>query len=625
MRMQMTVERDAERRVLESTYVVARGADGQPEFLVVLFEDVTEDDALARELENTKKFLELVVDHIPVALEVQRVADGEPLIVNRKARGFTEGNVGGPSDQDNDGLALRIHNDVMSRDIAAIRKGGLHIDEHPMQTPEGLRLFLTRRVTIPDANGRPQYLVKTNEDVTERREVESQMAHMAYHDALTDLPNRAAFVQALTQMIEACADGPDEFAVLSIDIDRLKEINDVFGHAFGDKLIVEASRRMQAVACGGVLARLSGDEFSLIIDGPQPDAGLAVAGRLHEAMRAEFAIDGKTARIGLSIGVAVFPRNGADAAALLASAEVALFRAKAVARGSVCLFEAEMDQQIRDRRALHQDLAGAIRNGELRLHFQPLVSVDRDGAHTVAGFEALTRWFHPTRGLVSPGVFIPLAEESSLIVEMGEWILREACREAASWPRPLQVSVNLSPAQFKHGDVVRMVHSILLETGLPPARLILEITEGVLITDIDRGLSLLRRLKALGVGIAMDDFGSGYSSLTYLQAFPFDKIKIDQAFVMNLGRNPQSAAIVRAIIGLGHGLGITLVAEGVETQEQLAFLATEGCDQVQGYYLGKPAPIGQFATLLDGTAPVLLQSARAAEVVPRQQASLRFR
>ncbi len=625
-RVQMTVERGMERRVIESTRVVARGADGRAEFLVVLFKDVTEDDRLARELEDTKKFLELVVDHIPVALEVQRVTDGEPLIVNRKARRFIDGGEGA-ADLDSDGLALRIRNDVMARDIAAIRKGGLHIEEHPVQTPEGLRLFLTRRVTIPDGNGRPQYLVKTNEDVTERREAESRMAHMAYHDSLTDLPNRAAFVQALTQMIEACSAGPDEFAVLSIDIDRLKEINDVFGHAFGDKLIVEAARRMQAVACGGVLARLSGDEFSLIIDGPQPDAGRAIAERLHEAMHAEFTIDGKTARIGLSIGIAVFPRNGTDAAALLANAEVALFRAKAVARGSVCLYEAEMDQQIRDRRALHQDLAGAIRNGELRLHFQPLVNVGRDGTRTVAGFEALTRWFHPTRGLVSPGVFIPLAEESSLIVEMGEWILREACREAASWPQPLQVSVNLSPAQFKHGDVVRMVHAILLETGLSPVRLILEITEGVLISDTERGLSLLRRLKALGVGIAMDDFGSGYSSLTYLQAFPFDKIKIDQAFVMNLGRNPQSAAIVRAVIGLGHGLGITLVAEGVETQEQLAFLAAEGCDQMQGYYLGKPAPITQFAALLAGQ-PLAAAAPAEAETVdfaPRQQASRGFR
>ncbi len=605
VRFKMTVERGRGQRLLDSIRVVASDGNGNPEFLVALFKDMTEDNELSQELETTKKFLELVVDHIPIALEVQRVSDGQPMIVNRWARRVLDRGEGEPLDPETEGYAARMRKDMQARDLAAIRKGGHHIEEHPIQTPEGLRLFLTRRVTIPDADGQPLYLVKTNEDITDRRETESRMAHMAYHDSLTNLPNRAAFSQSLSQMIEACACDCDEFAVLSVDIDRMKEINDVFGHAFGDKLIIEAARRMQAATLGGVLARLNGDEFSLIIDGEQPEAGRALAKRLQDAMATEFNIDGKTARISLTIGVAVFPHDGADTATLLTNADVALFRAKALGRGSVCLFEAQMDQQIRDRRALHQDLACAIRNGELRLHFQPLVRTGKDGTHhEVAGFEVLTRWFHPTRGLVSPDVFIPLAEESSLIVEMGEWILRAACREAASWPRPLQVAVNLSPAQFKHGDLVGLVHSILLETGLPPARLILEITEGVLITDTERGLSLLRRVKALGVGIAMDDFGSGYSSLTYLQAFPFDKIKIDQAFVMNLGRNPQSAAIVRAVIGLGHGLGITLVAEGVETQEQLDFLLAEGCDQVQGYYLGKPAPIEQYAAALGRLPPV---------------------
>jgi EAL domain-containing protein (putative c-di-GMP-specific phosphodiesterase class I) len=257
------------------------------------------------------------------------------------------------------------------------------------------------------------------------------------------------------------------------------------------------------------------------------------------------------------------------------------------------VFEAEMDQQIRDRRAMHHDLSTALKNGELHLHYQPLARTGRD----IVGFEALARWIHPVRGFVSPGEFIPLAEEGGLIVEIGEWILRESCREAASWKKPLQIAVNLSPVQFLHGDLVSLVHSILLETGLTPGRLELEITEGVLIRDFERSLALLRRLKALGVRIAMDDFGTGYSSLSYLQSFPFDKIKIDRAFIMNLGVNPQSAAIVRAVIGLGHGLDVPIVAEGVETGDQLAFLAEEHCDQVQGYYIGKPAPIRQYAVL----------------------------
>src|SRR6201999_621974 len=340
-------------------------------------------------------------------------------------------------------------------------------------------------------------------------------------------------------------------------------------------------------------------EFGLIIDGKQPAAGQALGQQLAEAMANEFQIDGKSLRAGITTGISVFPHNGEDAASLLANAGAALFRAKAKSRGTINLYEPEMDQQIRDRRVLHQDLSLAIKRGELSLYFQPQAVSASDAAESeVVGFEALARWNHPVRGFVPPSDFIPLAEGSSLIVDMGEWILREACREAASWPKPLQIAVNLSPGQFAHGDVVGMVHTILLETGLAPGRLELEITEGVLIEDFDRGLALLRRLKALGVRISMDDFGSGYSSLSYLQAFPFDKIKIDRAFVINLGRNPQSAAIVSAVIDLGHGMGMSLVAEGVETLEQLAFLADEGCDAVQGYLLGKPLPIGQYAAVV---------------------------
>ena len=454
-------------------------------------------------------------------------------------------------------------------------------------------------MTVFDDAGAPQDLIKTPEDVTDRRQTESRMAHMAYHDDLTDLPNRAAFLQALGQMIEACEGTDEEFAVLSVDLDGLKEVNDVFGHAIGDKLLIEVARLLQGLARGGVVARLSGDEFGLIIDGKQPAAGVALAEQLAEALANEFQIDGKSVRTGVTTGISVFPRNGADAASLLVNAGAALFRARAASRGSISIYDPEIDEHIRGRRVLHQHLSLAIKNGELSLHYQPQAMSRQTAASSeVIGFEALARWHHPLRGFVPPGEFIPLAEESGLIVEMGEWILREACREAASWPMPLQIAVNLSPAQFMHGDMVSLLHSILLETGLTPGRLELEITEGVLIEDFDRGLALLRRLKALGVRISMDDFGSGYSSLSYLQAFPFDKIKVDRAFVMNLGRNPQSAAIVRAVIGLGHGLEMSIVAEGVETQEQLSFLSDEGCDAVQGYFIGRPQPIGQYAALV---------------------------
>jgi diguanylate cyclase (GGDEF)-like protein/PAS domain S-box-containing protein len=607
-RNEMLVERGPEKRMLASNRVIARDDQNRPKFLIALFDDVTDHKSLSLELENTKKFLELIVDNIPVSLIVERVSDGKYLLANRSAETILN-----RRREDATGLtATDIFNPreaklIVARDEAAIKKKGMLTEEHPISTKDGLRLFLTRRVTVLDDSGEPQYLIKTHEDVTDRRQTESRMAHMAYHDGLTDLPNRAAFLQALAQMIEACADTDEQFAVLSVDLDGLKEINDVFGHSIGDKLLIEVGHRIQAAARGGVVARLSGDEFGLLIDGKQPEAGALLAEKVAEALASELPIDGKSVRIGCTTGISIFPRDGADAASLLANAGAALFRAKAKSRGTIGIFEPEMDQQIRDRRVLHQDLSLAIRNDELSLYYQPQAKAGQTVASSdVVGFEALARWFHPVRGFVPPGDFIPLAEESGLIVEMGEWILREACREAASWPRPLQIAVNLSPAQFMHGDLVSLVHSILLETGLAPGRLELEITEGVLIEDFDRGLALLRRLKALGVRVSMDDFGSGYSSLSYLQAFPFDKIKIDRAFVMNLGRNPQSAAIVRAVIGLGHGLEMSIVAEGVETQEQLSFLASEGCNAVQGYFIGKPAPILLYSALVGraGLGPV---------------------
>src|SRR5882672_8041652 len=586
-RNEIVVERGSKKRVIASTRVIVRNDKKRPEFLIALFDDVTDRMSLSQELEDTKKFLELIVDNIPVSLIVERVSDGRYLLANRSAETILN-----RRREDATGLtAADIFNPreaklIIARDEAAIRKHGLLTEEHPISTKDGLRLFLTRRMTVRDDAGEPQYLIKTHEDVTDRRQTESRMAHMAYHDGLTDLPNRAAFLQALAQMIEACEGSDEEFAVLSVDLDGLKEINDVFGHAVGD-------------------------EFGLIIDGKQPAAGKALAEQLAQALAKEFPIDDKTVRIGVTTGISVFPHNGTDAASLLANAGAALFRAKVKSRGSIGVYEPEMDQQIRDRRVLHQDLSLAIKNGELSLHYQPQATSGQTVASSeVIGFEALARWLHPVRGFVPPGDFIPLAEESGLIVEMGEWILREACREAASWSMPLQIAVNLSPAQFMHGDLVSLVHSILLETGLAPGRLELEITEGVLIEDFDRGLALLRRLKALGVRISMDDFGSGYSSLSYLQAFPFDKIKIDRAFVMNLGRNPQSAAIVRAVIDLGHGLEMSIVAEGVETQEQLGFLAEVGCDAVQGYFIGKPAPIGQYATLVGRSVVNGMETAR---------------
>ena len=593
------------KRLFQTRYVTVMDEAGDPQYLIKSHEDISDQVSLSKQLAETKHFLETVVDNLPVGLIVKDAVDGRYLVVNR----LGEIILNHPRDDAMGRTARDIYEPdiadwVISREVAASSSRGIFTEDCSVKTSDGFKLFQYRYVTVTDDAGKPQYLIKTHEDVTARRQTEARMAYMAYHDALTKLPNRPAFLKTLAEMIGACSKEGDRFAVLSLDLNGLQEVNDVFGQAVGDQLLIEASRRIEAQAGGSLVARLGGDEFGLIVDGVDADAARTLALKLSEAMSMEFKIDGKSVLTGITTGISVFPCDGTNAATLLANAGAALSRAKVKSRGSIGVFAPEMDQHIRNRRLLHQDLSSAIRNGELSLHYQPQARAVAIVDHAdFTGFEALARWVHPTRGFVPPGDFIPLAEESGLIVEMGEWILRQACIEAASWPVPLQIAVNLSPAQFAHGDLVGLVHSILLETGLQASRLELEITEGVLIEDFERGLALLRRLKALGVRVSMDDFGSGYSSLTYLQAFPFDKIKIDRAFVMNLGQNLQSAAIVRAVIGLGHGLDVTIVAEGVETLDQLRFLADEGCDCVQGYYIGRPAPIEKYDALVGRAAP----------------------
>jgi predicted signal transduction protein with EAL and GGDEF domain len=327
-----------------------------------------------------------------------------------------------------------------------------------------------------------------------------------------------------------------------------------------------------------------------------------------EAFKDNFEVDGHQIQVGLSVGVAVYPAHGTDATALIANADAALYQAKSEVRGSVRFFEEKLGSRLRERRELQTDLRSAPDRGDLLLHYQPQKTI---AFGKVIGFEALARWHCPKRGWVSPETFIPIAEQSTQIIALGEWILREACKEAASWPNPLRVAVNISPVQFHHGDLAKLVHSILLETGLKPDRLELEITEGVLIDDFSRAVSILRKLKLLGVHIALDDFGSGYSSLSYLHAFPFEKIKIDRVFVGDLENNHHSMAIVRAIVTLGHSLNIPVLAEGVENESQLSFLAQEGCDEVQGYLTGKPQPIEVYADLVGNVAAKPRQKALA--------------
>jgi diguanylate cyclase (GGDEF)-like protein len=436
--------------------------------------------------------------------------------------------------------------------------------------------------------------VKTVEDITEQRRTEKRIAHIAHHDALTGLHNRASFSEYLATTVDETIRAGEAFAILCLDLDRFKEINDLYGHPVGDALLCEVTRRLKQVAGDAFLARVGGDEFIAVLLGEAP---AAAAGRLAEqlltALVGDIEIAGRQVRIGVSIGIACSPADGNDPTTLLANADIALYRAKSEGRNAIRFFEAGMATQLRDQRELQHDLQSAVANDELRLDFQPLARIGGE----ITGFEALVRWQHPRRGLISPGAFIPLAEENGLIVAMDEWILRAACREAASWANQLKISVNLSPVQFRNDDIVRLVHEILIETGLSAGRLELEITEGVLIDDFSRAVSILRRLKALGVRIALDDFGTGYSSISYLHAFPFDMIKIDRSFVSNLD-HVHSKAILRGVVGLARGLELPVTAEGVETQAQLDVLAHAGCDFAQGFLIGRPASMTQYAGIV---------------------------
>jgi len=565
---------------------------------VVTHEDITERRRTEMERDRSQAFANLVIENVPSTIVLKDAHTLRYVLINRAGEKYfgVDRNtmIGKLTDEV---FPKELANKIAAHDHEILRTGEQQFfDERPLATPSGeTRIATTTRMPIRDAQGQTQYLLTVMEDRTHHKRAEAQIARLVHHDALTGLPNRAAFTACIDATIDTTAKEGGSFALMSLDFDRFKEVNDVYGHAAGDELLRQLSTRLEGAVGGAFLARLGGDEFVIIAtDGVQPAAAEAMADRLVAAVSEAIPVNGHSVNIGLSIGVAIFPIDGANSATLVNNADAALYRAKAEGRGAFRFFEADMDQQLRERRALQQELRSAIERGELVLDYQPQARIGGD----IIGFEALVRWHHPQHGIIPPSTFIPLAEESGMIVAMGEWIMREACREAASWPKPLQIAINLSPVQFQHGDLAGLVHTVLLESGLPASRLEFEITEGVLIDDFSRAVGMLRRIKALGVRIAMDDFGTGYSSLSYLQSFPFDKIKIDQSFISNLGRNAQSATIVRAVIGLARGLDLPVLAEGVETKEQLAFLAKESCDEIQGYLIGQPLPIDGYAVMV---------------------------
>jgi len=494
-------------------------------------------------------------------------------------------------------IVLRVKNDLLPGDDAEayLRDGDVPIDQ-PLdmlqELKDGRIIAISRR---PMAGGG---WIATHEDITERRRAEARIAHLAHHNVLTDLPNRALLRERLEQAVTAMNQGGRRLAVLMLDLDRFKEVNDCLGHPIGDMLLKTVTQRLgSCVRETDTIARLGGDEFAIVQRTSDPVAdSAALAKRIQDVVNEPFDLDGHLMSIGTSIGIAIGPGDGTDPDQLLKNADLALYRAKSEGRGTYRFFEPEMDQRMQARRSLERDVRGALAKGEFALYYQPLVNLERN---EICGFEALLRWHHHERGSVPPSQFIPLAEETGLIVPMGEWVIREACAEAASWPDHLKIAVNISPAQFKARNLAEVVVRTLAATGLSPHRLELEITESVMLEDEETAFTTMKQLHQIGVRIALDDFGTGYSSLTNLRKFPFDKIKIDRSFVSDLSAaNVDALAVVRSVAQLGVSLGMATTAEGVETKEQLDCIRAEGCTEMQGYFICPPSPAKDIERLI---------------------------
>ena len=586
---------------VEARSRLVRDETGRPVETITLVRDISERVAIEEALRDSEERLALALDSgsdglwdwciASGAVTCSRhwfgmlgYADGEIVVRRRSWRGLVH-----PDDVASAARLLVDHLRGMTP---------LYECEYRLRRKDGRYLWTLVRgkVVARDPSGRARRMVGTHLDIDRRKVAEQQIAHLAAHDALTGLPNRTLFRARLDQELARARRHGGDFAVLACDLDRFKAVNDTLGHPAGDALLCSIADRLRAVVReSDTVARLGGDEFALILnhsDGPQ-NAGL-VAQRVIEAVGQPVELDGHLIQVGVSIGIALGPQDhagplgpdpaGADADILFKNADIALYRAKASGRNTYSFYEPGMDAQVTSRNLLECDLRTALRQGGITLHYQPVVQV---AGEVTGGFEALLRWQHPTRGPISPGEFIPLAEETGLIVPLGTFALYEACREASAWPAGLRVAVNVSAVQFRQPSLELAVVGALAASGLAADRLELEITESVLMQDSEAVIACLHRLRGLGVRIALDDFGTGYSSLNYLRRFPFDKIKIDRAFIHDLA-DPDTAAIVRAIVGIGEQLGTAITAEGVETPEQLAAVRRAGCTEAQGFLYSRP-------------------------------------
>jgi diguanylate cyclase (GGDEF)-like protein/PAS domain S-box-containing protein len=557
--------------------------------------DVTKEKAAADRLAEVTKNLDLALENMSQGLCLFD-KDERLLIANKRYSEI----FGFPEDRIQPGMTLReivergvadVYADpearkAIARDLYARRRAAIQANDGGViveKLSSGASVQLRYR-TLPDGAW-----VATYEDISERLRSEEQISFLARHDSLTGLPNRASFNNRLEADLDSARRSGSKVAAIGIDLDKFKEINDTRGHAAGDEVLVTLSKRMQAcLEADETIARFGGDEFAAAKRFEDMSDLTDFIQRLETCLNTEIRIDGYDIKPGASLGVAIYPQDADTVETLLNNADLAMYRAKEALTQTVCFYEVSMDEAARSRRLIANDLWQAVERRELQLHYQVQKAVH---SGDTIGYEVLLRWHHPLRGTIPPSEFIPIAEECGAILPIGEWVLREACREASTWNNGHKIAVNLSPVQLSNADVADLVHRVLLETGLSPHRLELEITESTIIGDKERALNTLRRIKAFGVTIAIDDFGTGYSSLETLRAFPFDKIKLDRSFMSEVEASPEAKAIIRAILALGQTLRVPVLAEGVETRSQLDILLDEGCDEAQGYFLGRPMPV----------------------------------
>jgi diguanylate cyclase (GGDEF)-like protein/PAS domain S-box-containing protein len=565
---------------------------------VATIEEITERRNLEQERDRNYTFLREIIDHIPSQITVKDALTRQYLLINHTAAEqfgqSREAFVGKtPFDIYPDDTARVVTED----DSTALQSDeGMFKDEHPWQSQaKGLRYITSTRIGIRDKSGEPRYLINVVEDVTERRSAHEKIAHMAHYDALTDLPNRTLFREQIERELAKVAGGK-QFALLYIDVDEFKGINDSLGHHVGDELLKAIATRLRGcLKKSDLIARLGGDEFAVIQTGIQSSADvLSFVTRIYEAIRQPYHCLGHQLSTDASIGIALAPQDGNDLDQLIKNADLAMYGAKASGRRTHRFFEPEMDASAKARLSLEQDLRQALMNGGFEIHYQPLVDLR---TNAVSGCEALLRWRHPERGWVSPAEFIPVAEDTGLINELGDWVLRTACNEAATWPAHVRIAVNVSPVQLKCDTLALRIAGALAASGLDPRRLEIEITEAVLIRDDEAALSILHQLRSIGVRIALDDFGTGYSSLSYLKRFPFDKIKIDRCFVADMTEASGAPVIVQAVVNIAAASHMTTVAEGVETEAQREMLRALGCTEMQGYLFSKPKPAAEVRKL----------------------------